>query len=269
MSYKVTERHKSYLTQLKSYHLFTCSSINWDKQIAEPYQQGEIGPNEKFWADIKNKYNSSKIERLVCLDKLKVRYWESKQKKARRMDSDLYSNWKRRYPFVKKVLQGDQESWREAVRKYATFHKELDVAQAYSLHVYDQKTVECDVFLQPIDVIIPFKIEKITKRGYLRYHDMPKTKRYSLYESYVYSCLLKIVQDLFAVLPCNTIYLNGIAGTRTHHSPIISTVVEDTLDRRLQNPILVLQKHRHMVSFKKRSGFQPIERVYSPTLMIQ
>ncbi len=96
---------------------------------------------------------------------------------------------------------------------------------------------------------------------------MPKTKRYDLYQYYVYSCLNKIINDLFSVLPCERVFINGISGSYENHQLILSSVVERKEHKQKRCPKRTLEKHRHMVTFKMRSGFYPLYTVFSPQLL--
>ncbi|MGG3269867.1 hypothetical protein ABEP16_13220 [Priestia aryabhattai] len=267
MTYKITLTQQAQLDRLIKFHLNICSSIDWEKEEIEPFSKEQAGPKEKVWSERELNYIPSKLSTLLRIHRCKIKYWRFKQGHGRKQDIILYRQWEESYPFVQSILRGDQDAWRTAVKTFATFPYQNEVLKAYSLHTYNQVTAECDIFLHCIDEVIPKKIQKITKKGHLRYHNMPKMKRYSLYESYVYSCLLKITNDLFATLPCEVIYLNGIVGSKDRHQPILSTVIERNLHQDNSQPLLAIQQHRHIVSFKKRSGFDPIKRVYSPIVL--
>lgn len=269
MTYKITRRQQAILDELKAFHFDECPSINWEREIKEPFPRDSVGPNERTWIQKEKKYKSSFFSKMVGINSIINSYFRLNRNKARKGDTLLYQKWEENYPFAKNMLDGHQEPWREAVKKYASFHQNSDVAQAYSLHVYDFRTVECDVFLHTLEKIIPSNIEKITKRGKIRYYEMPKTKRHDLYQYYVYSCLNKIINDLFAVLPCERVFINGISGSYENHQPILSFVVERKEHKQKRCPKSTLEKHRHMVTFKKRSGFYPLYRVYSPRILLK
>ncbi|MFZ3577875.1 hypothetical protein [Virgibacillus sp. DJP39] len=267
MSYKITYRQQAKFDELKAFHFEECPSIEWEKEAVEPFSKNELGPNEKVWVEKELNYNPSFIPRKIGLSKIVTTYLRFNKKRGSKVDCSLYRNWEQQYPLVKSMLEGDQESWREVVKTHATFHKRPQIAEAYSLHVHNANIIECDVYLHTLEKMIPSRIEKVTKRGNVRYHDMPKTKRYELYESYVYSCLNKITNDLFAVLPCHSIFINGVTGTYENHLPILSSLIERKRHQQKRCPKRTIERHRHMVTFKKRSGFYPLNRVYSPQVL--
>jgi hypothetical protein len=267
MSYKITNRQQAKLDELKAFHYDECPSIDWEKEANEPFSKETAGPKEKTWIDKEQKFSTSFFSGIVGVNKLMAAYYKFNKKRGQKTDKALYKEWEENYPFAKSMLEGNQASWREAIKKHATFHHNRDIAEAFSLHVHDEKIAECDVYLHTLDKIIPHQIEKTTKRGYLRYHAMPKTKRYALYELYVYSCLCKITNDLFAVLPCSTLFLHGLSGSYEDHHPIFSSVIERNQHKSIRCPKQMLTSHRHMAAFKKRSGFYPLNRVYSPQVL--
>ena len=270
MSSKVTSAQESFLTRLEEFHKNWCEPIDWKQRSLKPFNKGQLGPGEAMWATKLQSYEPPMLERYIGIHKVKPMYWQYKKRKAANEDLKLYQEWEVNHPFVQQVMSGDQDVWREVVRLHATFHQEQTIAKSYSLHKYDQNTAECDVFLHSMEEVIPSKIEYATKRGQIRYRDFPKTKRIILYESYVYSCLVRVARELFAVLPCRTIYLNGLLGSAQDHFPILSAILErNALKARGASPHVLLQKNRTLVAHKKRTGFHQIDRVYSPCIMNQ
>lgn len=270
MSSKITASQEGFLKQLVEFHKNCCETIDWQQKVLEPFHQGQMGPGEAEWARKLQSYRPVFFEKLLGLHKMRPMYWKHKKGQAGKVDQKLYLEWETNLPFVQQVVNGDLDVWRGVVRDYATFHQNVSIARAYSLHTYDAETVECDIFLHPIDEMIPAKLEYTTKRGHIRYRDFPKTHRIELYESYVYSCLVRVARELFAVLPCETIYLNGLLSTGENHYPVISTIFErQSLKARGTSPSRVIQAQRHFVTHKKRTGFHQINRVYSPCVMNQ
>ncbi|WP_143484604.1 hypothetical protein [Halalkalibacillus sediminis] len=257
------------MDELKAFHFDECPSINWKSKIMEPFPWDSVGPNEQTWIQKDKKFESNFFSQIVVINSVINNYFRLNKYKSRKRDTLLYQQWKENYPFAKTVVEGHEGAWREVVKKHASFHQNGDIAQAYGLYVFDSRTVECDVFLHTIEKIIPSKIEKTTKRGKIRFHDMPKTKRYDLYQYYVYSSLNKIINDLFAVLPCERVFINGLIDSHENHQPVLSCVVERKEHKQKRCPKRTLEKHRNMVTFKKRSGFYPLNSVYSPEILLK
>ncbi|UTR06459.1 hypothetical protein MM326_20690 [Alkalihalobacillus sp. LMS6] len=269
MSYKITYRQQAMLDELKAFHFNECSIMEWKDKLTEPFPKNAIGPNEQKWIEKEEQFQLRFYSKIVGISLIFKRYYQIKRKRTSKLDQSLYQRWEKELPFTKQIMEGHQQSWREAVKKYASFHQNLNLAKAYSLYVYDRHTVECDVFIHSIDSVIPARIEKVTKRGTIRYHDMGKTKRNDLYQDYVYSCVNKIVNDLFAVLPCKRVFINAVIGSYDDHLPILSSVVERKHHRQLRCAKNTLEKQRHMVKFKVRTGFEPIHTIYSPDLLFR
>lgn len=267
MSYKTTYSQQLYLDELKAFHFDECPTVNWEKEAKEPFPQGSIGPNEKVWTYKEENFDSNFLSNIIGLNNIITSYYRFKRKRAEKKDNKIYDSWMEKHPFAKSMLDGNLESWRYAVNKYAKFHQNRNIAIAYSIHLYNYKIVECDVYLHDMEKIIPNKLEKVTKRGKIRYHEMPKTKRYELYQQYVYSCLNKITNDLLAVLPCNTVFINGAIGSEALHHPIISAVIDRKQHRQVRCPQKTIKRHRYMAIFKQRSGFYPLKTVYAPKVL--
>lgn len=266
MTYRLTHRQMAELEQLRNFHGIYCDKLDWVAKAKEPFPKNGIGPNELIWKDRMESYSPKHIEKYLFLDHVKRFIWNRKQLLGKKRDDRLYQEWEKENPLVQKVLSGDEDVWRKIVRTHCTF---LDhrVAKGYSLHKYSLAAVECDVYLYAMDEIIPSKLEKATKKGSIRYHDMPATKRLELYESYIFSSLSKIADDLFKVLPCDTLYLNGLTEDRGDYKPILSSVLSRKTTLRYACFKKKFQNQRLMVEFKKRSGFSPINRVYSPDIL--
>ncbi len=253
------------LDELKAFHFDKCPSIDWEKETSEPFSKNTAGPNEKIWIDGERNFNTKFLSKIPGVNKLVHAYYRYKQNRGKKADKLIYQKWEENYPFAKSMIEGELDSWRTAVRRFASFPEKCGLAKAYSLHMYDENIAECDVYLHAFEDIIPAKIEKVTKRGKIRYHDMPKTNRFDLYEKHVYSCLNKVVNDLFAVLPCEIIFMNGVIDSYNSPHPILSTVVNRNYHKQKRCPKRTMEQHqRHFVIFKKRSGFYPLKRVYSP-----
>ncbi|RYG73195.1 hypothetical protein EU245_07410 [Lentibacillus lipolyticus] len=265
MSYKITERQQFALDELKAFHFEESPSIDWQKETSEPFSKNTAGPNEKVWIDKKRNFETKLLSKIAGVNQLFHAYYSFKQNKGTKADQLLYQKWEENYPFAKSMIKGELDSWRLAVRRYANFRHNCDVAKAYKLHLYDEETVECDVYLHALEEVIPIRVEKVTERGKIRFHNMPKTNRLELYETYVYSCLNKIVNDLFAVLPCDIIFINGVLELDASPQPIFSAVIDRKHHQQKRCPKrTIVQHNRHFVTFKKRSGFYPLKRVFSP-----
>ncbi|RKS86888.1 hypothetical protein DES39_0092 [Orbus hercynius] len=175
------------------------------------------------------------------------------------------SEWKKDIELSKKVLSYDEESFNHILQN----RSELPLAcLKYKLDIKEDKLLRISIYINGQE-IVPTEVKLLLKSGKVSTKKMSKTKYYEIYQDYVCSILFKVAREVFALLPVketvitifdhildqSTAYLRDI--------PILSSLMINETINKLNidkiDPSEALKNFSHNMSFKKTTGFEPVE----------
>lgn len=196
------------------------------------------------------------------------------EKNIKKWKSDL-SAWEEKTKLSKLLVEGDKESKINVIKELNPFSEISDLGSSLSFAVHENSIVEAEIHIHG-EKIVPSEIKILLQSGRLSVKKMPKGKFYEIYQDYVCSCVLRVANELFSILPDNMVIvtaLDEMLNTKSGHlekSPILSVAVaRNTLDSLNMNnidPSDSMSNFLHNMSFKKTQGFEPVMRVESEGL---
>ena len=181
-----------------------------------------------------------------------------------------YADWKESRAVAERLLAGDAKAYMEVIRELDPFSELTELGSNISFDVGDRRIVNADVHIRG-EEIIPKEAKSLLKSGKLSTKTMPKGQFYELYQDHVCSCVLRVANELLAVLPIDAVVvtaLDTLLNTQTGHleeQPILSVAIPrrtlETLRLESIDPSDSMQNFVHRMALKKTKGFSAVERV--------
>lgn len=191
------------------------------------------------------------------------------EKNIKNWKSDI-GDWEKKTTLSKLLAEGDKESKINVIKELNPFSEISDLGSNLSFVVHENSIVEAEIHIHG-EKIVPTEIKTLLQSGRLSVKKMPKGKYYEIYQDYVCSCVLRVANELFSILPDNMVIVTAIdemLNTNSGHLeklPILSIAVArktlDSLNLNNIDPSDSMSNFIHNMSFKKTQGFKPVIRI--------
>jgi hypothetical protein len=178
------------------------------------------------------------------------------------------NDWKKHNEFARCVVEKDPKTCLEVVKKYNPFAdiKSLGSTLDFSVNNDGNVTVKLKV---NGNEIIPREKYTLRQSGTLSKKNMPKGEFNELYQDHICSSVLRIANELFAILPIKHLIINAnddFLNSKTGHieeQTILSVYVMRSTFEKLNltrvDPSDSMGNFIHNMKFKKSSGFGVVE----------
>jgi hypothetical protein len=172
---------------------------------------------------------------------------------------------------AKRLLRGDLEAWREAIRDLEPFSEISEMGSSVEFLVHSTSLMECWVQVRG-EAVIPNESKQLTSTGKLSVKQIPRARFHEFYQDHICSCIIRVVRESFALLPVETILVHGVLegatedqGSNRSKTTVLSVVIHraqlNDWDVDQLDPSDTLDACQHRGDFKagRRSGaFVPI-----------
>ena len=115
-----------------------------------------------------------------------------------------YQNWHGEFQQTKqlaaRILEGDLHAYGEVLQLFGPFSAIEELGSSVEFIFHCPKIAECQLVVHGMDVIPDYE-KKLTKRGEVSSKKMPRVRFHEIYQDYVCGCMLRIIREVFAVLP--------------------------------------------------------------------
>ena len=277
--------YNQYVVRLTSLHVECGDRIDWHsvaRRAAPPEPINEFTAEKKARAALSN-FKPGAVTKLLGGEerkrkKLGAAVEAAKKKDLKRLEraQELWQSemkkWQASSGLARRLLANDAEAKLEAVREHNRFAKITDLGSSVSVAISDKGIVDATVSVHGRDVI-PDEIYSQLQSGRLSVKKMPKGRFNELHQDYVCSCVLRVANEIFSVLPdemavvtATDEMLNSATG-HLEEKPIVSACISratlDSLNLANIDPSDSLRNFVHNMSFKKTAGFSSVEKVDS------
>lgn len=133
---------------------------------------------------------------------------ETKYQEAYKSYSDWHGEFQQTKQLAVRILQGDLPAYEEVLHLFCPFSVIEDVGSSVEFIFHSPKIAECQLVVHGVEVI-PDHEKKLSKRGKLSAKKMPRARFHEIYQDYVCGCMLRIVREVFAVLPFKHILITA------------------------------------------------------------
>ncbi|MFU1517108.1 hypothetical protein ACM25P_01005 [Vreelandella alkaliphila] len=180
------------------------------------------------------------------------------------------ADWEESKGMADRLLNGDKDSKIQVIRELNPFTEISNIGSSIFFQIHPNSIVEAEINVHGTD-IVPSKKKTLLQSGKLSMKNMPKGEFYEIYQDYVCSCALRIANELFAILPENMVVVTAVdelLNAKTGHLeelPILSVAIPrkslESLNMQMVDPSDSMDNFIHEMSFKKTTGFNPVDRV--------
>lgn len=182
----------------------------------------------------------------------------------------LYEELQNKRRIADAIFKNQTDIYPKVLEEYKIFDDLKDYGIEHHADVINDQLV-IDLFFND-DSIIP-KTEKKLIYGGKELKDVPlsSVRQNEIYKRFVASSALRVAVDTFNLLHLPSVFVNckrTISDNSTGHyqdETIISVKFEESIIRNLNlekiDPFESLSNFQHLVNYKKRKGFQPIEEI--------
>ncbi|WP_373033983.1 hypothetical protein [Sulfurovum sp.] len=281
-SYEV-DAYQNHIDIIQSMHKDCSSPIDW-KQIAispEPKKPEKSNIHEEKAKTTESNYHPGLIDRIFKREAVKRQKLADDVKVAIRNDESAYivdikqwkekcADWSNNTELAQKVLNNDAKTKLAVIEDINPFSEISTLGSSLSFNVNNNSIVDVTIKVHGAD-IIPSESKSLLKSGRVSVKKMPKGQFNELYQDYVCSCVLRVANELFSILPDEMVFVTAVdklLNSKTGHieeSPILSVAVaRDTLQSLNMDyidPSDSMSNFVHHMSFMKTKGFEAVERL--------
>ncbi|SOD42574.1 hypothetical protein [Nitrosovibrio sp. Nv4] len=232
------------------------------KAIAANYQPGFTDKLFKR-EDKKRKKLADEISKAIEDDESeninKIENWERE-----------YSDWSKDAQLARGILNNDIKSKLTAIEKLDPFSEISTLGSSLSFKIAENSMIETTINIYGVEVI-PNEVKSLLKSGHLSVKQMPKSQFNEIYQDYVCSCVLRVANELFSILPDEMVFVTAVdklLNSKTGHleeAPILSACVSRNTLQSLNMDNIdssdCMSNFIHNMSFKKTKGFEAVERL--------
>jgi len=261
------EEYENYIETILSVHKKDTDLIEWDT----------IAQSEKPSEPTKSHHNEKNLK-VGFFSKIFGKEAQQ-QEQAKLKDEQIYQQemekwkqqcieWEYEYNLANKLLSGDLEVKLEIIKKLNPFIDIQELGSSLKFEINDNNIIEATLNLHGKDVI-PTEKKSLLQSGKLSVKKMPKGEFYELYQDYVCSCMLRIGNELLAILPDDLVLvhaMDNMLNSETGHmeeqcilSIAISRQTIESLNMDLIDPSDSFENFVYNMKFKKTKGFEVVE----------
>ncbi len=260
-------RFENEIELLLSFHKESVDPVDWDGQLralpsALPFRiqfDSLMAERQKLFKD-----PSLNWESIICSR-------QSSEDEASAQPPELPQRRYEGRQLARDVLQGNEEAYIEAINQLSSLDEVQGSGCELDLIYHDPVRFEAVLQLAGLDVI-PVEEKSLRANGKVSVKKMAVKKRSELYQDYICSCMLRVAQEVFAVLPVKELLLHARVplsskdGTSEELSPVYSVRLNPRglagLDFENLDPSDTIESFPHEGDFKasrKAGAFQAIE----------
>jgi len=173
--------------------------------------------------------------------------------------ADQKAKWEKLKDLSRRVLAGEHKAYTEALLEFNPFAEMSHLGSSINFIVHSAKLIECILKINGKQAI-PAEVKTLTASGKVSVKPMPKGRFHEIYQDYICSCVLRVVREVFSLLPIDAILITASAdslNTSTGHlveQPVLSIVVPRVVVIRLNfnqlNSSNALENFQHRGDFK-------------------
>lgn len=185
--------------------------------------------------------------------------------------TETFRAWQKNKLLAERVLVGDEHAFIEALGEFSFLDEVAQLGTTIELTVHSHRQLEIDVRCNDAGVI-PSTAKSLTSSGKVSEKQIPRTRYQEIYQDHVCSSLLRVAREAFAVLPIDTLLINGHAtiqdsangtdGVRPIYSVLVPRGGFSTFNFDRLDPSDAIESFPHRGDFKgsrKAGAFQAVK----------
>ncbi|MCH2275196.1 hypothetical protein [Thalassospira sp.] len=281
------DNYETYIREITSLHKRVCvKPIDWSglKKQSKPIPPVRTSENEEKARLKLESFRPNLFHRLFGLEKKRRENLEKNVQTGRQRDQDnlladqkdfekALAKYEKDLDHAKKLEVGDAKTMASIIKNYGKFSDIEHIGTNLSFRFEDGGKVFVDLNVHG-EEIVPDEKYSLRQSGALSAKKMPKGEFNLLYQDYVCSAMIRVAREVLNLIPVTGVVVNAtdqLLNPATGHleKQNIASVyfVGATLTKlNLQSidPSDAMTNFLHKMSFKKTTGFQPVEEVIVP-----
>ncbi len=285
------EVYENFIDRLLSVHKEYSERIDWadirdSKPPTEPVRNSKNEDNAK---NLHETYKPGMFDKLLKRTEKKKNDLYNDIEKSRSLDDDEYefaleeydkakSDWEDSKNLALRLFDKEVDAYLEVIEELNPFSEIVEIGSGLDFKIGESRIIEASINVHGEDVI-PDESKSLLKSGKVSYKKMPMGKYYELYQDYICSCVLRVANELFSVLPVNAVVVTAIdnlLNSSTGHieeQPILSVAIPRATLERLNldeiDPSDSMKNFVHNMNFKKTKGFAAVEALSPDDLQLE
>lgn len=274
---------ENHIEIIQSLHKESSKTIDWNKIILSkpPKEPINNNKNEKISQDLLDSYKPNLIDRLFKKENKKIESLNQALDAAKKLDESNYKSaitewekdtqeWKEEVELAKKIQSGDGHAKLQALKNLDPYSEISNLGSKIGINLFDNNLVGITIYVKGTE-IVPTESKSLLKSGKLSVKKMPNGRFNEIYQDYVCSCILRIANEFFAIIPDQLVIVTAIdnlLNTQTGHmedTPIVSAAISrstmDNLNLEDIDPSDSMTNFIHNMSFKKTKGFERVDPI--------
>lgn len=277
------ERYENYIQVLVSVHTECGPKVDWHSiaSSVEPQQPLRSNARETEARRAEATYKPGLLDRLLKREEVKRAELATEVERARLADDAAHQraldSWRQEIQECKKskelaarVLALEPKGLIEAIEEIDPFSDVSELGTGINFRTADSGFLEAIITVHS-DSVVPKESKSLLKSGRLSVKQMPKGKFNELFQDYVCGCVLRVANELFALLPIEAVIVTAedtLLNSATGHleeTPIVSALIPRASMARLNlehlDPSDSMDNFVHRMNFKKTKGFEGVEKL--------
>lgn len=277
------ELYENHIDIIKSLHVECSTSIDWAKIAVskEPKKPQKMNHNETKARIEADSYKPGFIDKIFKREAKKRSGFNLNIERAIENDSTEHLSklskweqelidWKENVRIAHSLLSGDEKAKIEALDGLAPFSEISNLGSIITFSTEEGGFVEVTVNIHGKE-IVPNEIKSLLQSGKLSVKQMPKGMFNEIFQDYVCSCVLRVANEFFSVIPDDMVIVTAIdelLNTKTGHLeelPVLSALISrrtlHSLNLETIDPSDSMSNFIHNMSFKKAQGFEAVVRI--------
>jgi len=282
------EVYENLIDRLQSVHKECSDVIDWEEiaSFPKPEKPSIQKSHEKTATVEADRYSPGFLDKLFGSEEKKRNLLREListaiEKDSIQNDKDIEEwntecfEWEESTRLARGLLDGNAESKINAIEKFGPFSEISDLGSTLSFKVDDDSALVVTINVHSNDVV-PNIAKSLLKSGRISIKNMPKGKFNELFQDYVCSCVLRVANEVFSIIPDEKVFVTAVdkmLSSKTGHledSVILSVCVSrktlDSLNMNNIDPSDSMNNFIHRMSFKKTKGFEAVERLETSCL---
>jgi hypothetical protein len=265
------ETHENQIEVLLSVHRQQGEAWDWLEVVAslppvKPRKNGYHELRARQWLELPHAPEDAS----VMLGRTRLQDEEEYQSALRRYSAEQ-TDWEKMTRLARRVLNGEGKGYLDALVELNPFEEIANLGSSLHFTVHSPALLECRLKVNGRQAI-PSEIKSLTSTGKVSVKPMPKGRFHEVYEDYVCACVLRVVREILALLPVETVLITASADEldpRTGHvveQPVLSAAIPRADISRLNferlDPSEAVDNFLHRGDFKasRKSGtFEPVK----------
>lgn len=277
------EVYENHLDVLNSIHKDCGNVWDWEKIMTSktPYEEQPTykHENELEAQNLLNSYHPNFLERIFGkVEKKKANLLKNiedakeidkaQHEKACEEYREKFNEWKTTTEIAKRIIDGDAQAYLEAIKEVNLFEEIKQLGSEIKIQITDKYLIISNLHIHS-EKVVPSEVKSLLKSGKLSVKPMPITKFNEIYQDYVCGSVLRVVRELFALLPIEMVIVNAIGNllnTKTGYmedAPILSVCIPrktlQNLNFNAIDPSNSMKNFVHRMNFKKGTGFSSVD----------